>query len=164
MPLADIVAEIMAEVEGLTPALAGKWALSTRELAKLSDTPRVIWVPVSDAFGPARRSDPDVRSLATAQSSVRVVVWADTVGDVETIREQLISATHHATAGSYALAGGEWGERQGATTKGELYVLALAFHIPQRELPLPTTVNINAVAPDTYGSSPTDGNLDVGES
>lgn len=136
--------------------------LGQRDLDEHSVYPRMVWVPTRDAYTAPTRDRAQQRSLRTCDTVCEVHLWGEEIADVEGMRERLFTVLQAIAPGAWDSTAGEW-TQPGTTTAGEKLVMLVSLKFSQHELPAPTTVTITAVAPDTTGSAPSDGNLDVGE-
>lgn len=136
--------------------------LGQRALDAAGSYPRMVWVPTRDTLTAPTRDRALQRSLRTCETSVVVFLWGETIAAVEDMRERLLTELQAAAPGAWDVSTGEWAG-PGVTTAGEQLALTIALRFSQHELPAPTTVTITAVAPDTTGAAPADGNLDAGE-
>lgn len=136
--------------------------IGQRALDAQSSYPRMVWVPMRDAYAAPTRDRAQQRSLRTCETTCEVHLWGESIADVEGMRERLLTVLQAIAPGAWDATGGEW-TQPGATTAGEQLAMLVTLRFSQHELPEPTTVTLTAAAPDTTGSADPDGNLDVGE-
>lgn len=151
---------IAAAMLAAFPAL--QTGLGQRALDASGSYPRMVWVPLRDAYAAPTRDRAQQRSLRTCETVCSVHLWGEDIADVEGMRERLLTVLQALAPGAWDATAGEW-TLPGTTTAGEQLAMLVSLRFSQHELPAPTTVTITAAAPDTTGSADSDGNLDAGE-
>lgn len=109
-------------------------------LARTDPPPRIIFVPVDDAFGPVEGPGGNPRPIANVLKSVDLVIHGETFDHCEGMRDQCVIALHavakKATAGSAGRAGrivlgkGKWSRGTKHAKNGEEYVLSFSYGAP----------------------------------
>lgn len=127
--------------------------------------PRIVWVPVTEDYQPARGQGGDIvldsvsnmtlpggalPPLYTRVSSVECDVWGATRDDVETMINAVVSAVHDCLSnGSYGIQAARWLLPEETSKDGEVYRLTFQFMVPVvRVTPQITTATINTM-PET---------------
>lgn len=151
-----IAAAMVAAFPGLQSGLG------QRELDKQGSYPRMVWVPMRDAYAAPTRDRPQQRSIRSCATMCAVHLWGETITAVEGMRERLLTVLQAVAPGAWDATAGEW-TQPGTTTAGEQLVMLVTLQFSQHELPAPTTVTITAAEPDTTGAADPDGQLQTGE-
>ncbi len=147
--LADTIGAIITQANvGRTPALA--LLIGEKHKAENGVPPRIVWVPVSESFGPAKKIGGNPRAVRTRLATVECEVWGADLATTEQMINDIIFAAHTALGhGWYEVQSGRW------KTEGELralgYECALTWTF---EIPVVGTA-ATATTPETYTTTTT---------
>lgn len=164
--IANLIAAIEADLLVAYPQL--QRGFGTRELDRQSSPPRIVWVVLSAGHTPpAKIGRP--RSLLTRQVEVVVHVWGASLGQLETLVEDVIAATHKHAHGSVLFGGEQW-ITDDDVHRGMAALLRITLDGPVLERRFKTsdrdadtkltTAKITTIDADTSTSAPGDGAID----
>lgn len=175
-PINSIFAEVTATLATIYPDAADWCSLGATELVAANVPPRIVWVPLSENYGPAVGqggsgvSDP--RPVATRQSYFNVHIWAAADPQTGQANQQALDldacelllnafmwscyAKAHGSPGALFTGTGRWGKANvdgQNLTCGVAYILPLTVNIPVTR-PAQTLATINRIpATVTIGDS-----------
>lgn len=156
--LEALVTAVMPAVVAAVPT--AQHAFTTRDPGH-SAPPRLVWRPVSDAFGPPRRqTTAPPRPVASIRMTLSVEIWGESIAQVETLREAVLRGLHATIPGGWQAQGGTWAA-EGIASLGELYTLVVAVEGQQHDATPTTAVLTDASI--TPPAAPLPGQLDSGD-
>lgn len=131
----------------------------------LNDAPRrVVWVPLSEAGGPAPTTGGRRRQLRSVTARVEAHCWGGDVAEAAALRSALIDAFDRTVRGNFKFVGGRWPTEQRAAHSDRGDVLVALFDVrfvvmePERQ-----RVTIDSVGFDNDGAVAGDGILETGD-
>ncbi len=158
--------QLLAAVRVRLGVDASQWKIDVDEVAEHAattpafQTPRYVWVPTRDKFGPAERVGGNPRQLYTREAGVELHLWTVSVDDAETRMLAVINALHAEAATSVAFDAANW-SGPSIIGRGVLLTLELRVKLPVLRATVPTA-QADTIEPDTSGAVP-DGQLQWGE-
>lgn len=150
--LALVQADLTASVSTYAPLAGVTFKTGIRELKANDAPPRIVWVRLPGAFGPAQQGhgrtvQTSGRPLRTHVSRVEAHIWAtpnasnhNDDSDTEFLEHQLVASVYRVTHGAFAVIGDEWPQPEWLTD-GYLCVVTFEFSIPVTDaLPIPVSM------------------------
>ncbi len=113
--------DIVARVSGVTFA-TGKRFLP----ANARSTPSIVWVPLSNSFGPPRTVGARPRQFYTNFATIAAHCWAADFAGAELLLEAVAAAAHRVAHGSVAIGDADW-SMPDFLTRGESVTLGVTF-------------------------------------
>jgi len=164
--LEDLCAELEAHMNTRGVVSGTAFGFGAKELDRASKPPRVVWRLVRGECEGTPRPGQNPRPLFNRRLELEAHLWGTDYEQTEQLLEDVSRAMHGAAAGSYAPLREEWpaedDDGRAHQFKGNYCVFTLEVLVPVTTT-TQTTARVTTVQPDTSSSSPTDGNLDVGE-
>lgn len=170
-PLNSIFAAVEPGVTAnlVAASLAPTYGHSGRERFEEQAPPRIVWVPTTEDFQPARGQGGDesvdsagnqnlpggaLPPLYTRVCNVECDIWGATRDDAETMINAVVSSVHDALSnGSYGIVGANWLLPEETQKDGEVYRLTFQFMVPvTRVAPQTTTATVSTI-PETPTST-----------
>jgi hypothetical protein len=141
MLISDVIAAVMADMNiGRAQALAT--LIGEKHLAENDAPPRIVWLPTTDEFSPARLAGGTPRPLWDMVANYSLHLWADTIDAARQMELDAVAAMHrvmHAGIAASSLrfkpTGATWHNEGELQTSGVQLELMVSFTMTVTDRP-----------------------------